>query len=76
MLSTSKANLIQASSLLQLHTMFTAAVLIKNMQENMNKSIFICTSGLKRQGGSALLWMFDFEFPWSLVFNLLGAEKN
>lgn len=63
MLWTSTANLMQASLLLQLHTMFTTALLIKTRTEKKNKSIFICTSGLKWQGVNVPLRMFDFEFP-------------
>lgn len=70
MLWTSTANLIQASSLLQLHTLFTTVLLIKNRQEKKkNKSIFICILGLKWQGGNAPLWMFDFELRQLLMYN-------
>lgn len=46
MLWTSTANLIQASSQLQLHTMLNAAAFIKNRQHQPNKSSFMNTSGL------------------------------
>lgn len=35
----------------------------KGAAKEENKSIFMCTSGPKRQGGNAPFWMFDFELP-------------
>lgn len=80
MLWTSRANLIQASSLLRLHTMFTTALLIESRQEKRTNPSLYAPQALNDREEMSHYGCLTLGFlsrsctmPWP---NLSSAERN